>query len=201
MIIGLTGQTGAGKSTVSEIFEQNGFAVINADIIARKVAEKGSACLEKIQYNFGNNVICNDGSLNRKKLGDIVFSDKKKLDILNSIMYPEITAEIKKQIKILFSENKNFILLDAPTLFESGADCLCDFIVSVIADDDIRKKRIIKRDNLTEKQALNRMNSQHNQEFFIQNSDYLIKNNNSLEETLSKASDLAIAFIKSANID
>lgn len=197
MIIGLTGQTGAGKSTVSKVFEQNGFAVINADTVARMVAEKGSPCLREIEKHFGSDVINPDNTLNRKKLGSIVFSDSEKLNLLNSIMYPAITAEIKNQIEYFYSQGKKFILLDAPTLFESNADKLCDIIISVVADLNIRKERIIRRDGLTENQALDRINSQHSQDFFIRNSDYYIKNNDSLEKTLSDTSGLVSKIMES----
>ncbi|MDD6345517.1 MAG: dephospho-CoA kinase [Oscillospiraceae bacterium] len=197
MIIGLTGQTGAGKSTVSKVFEQNGFAVINADTIARIVVEKGTPCLNELRKNFGSEIINPDATLNRKKLGSIVFSDSEKLNLLNSIMYPAITAEIKNQIEYFYSQGKKFILLDAPTLFESNADKLCDIIISVVADLNIRKERIIRRDGLTENQALDRINSQHSQDFFIRNSDYYIKNNDSLEKTLSDTSGLVSKIMES----
>ena len=88
MVVGLTGQTGAGKSTVSKIFSANGFAVINADNIARKVVEKGSKCLDEIEDLFGSGVITADRTLDRKALAAIVFSDKIKLEALNTIIYP-----------------------------------------------------------------------------------------------------------------
>ncbi|MGN0676170.1 MAG: dephospho-CoA kinase [Ruminococcus sp.] len=197
MIIGLTGQTGAGKSTVSKVFAEKGFAVINADTVARKVVEKGSPCLRELEKNFGSEIINPDDTLNRKKLGSIVFSDSEKLNLLNSIMYPAITAEIKIQIEYYQNNGKNFILLDAPTLFESNTDKLCDIIVSVIADYDIRKKRIIQRDGITSQQADDRINSQHSQDFFIRNSDYYIKNNDSIEKALSDTSGIAFEIMKS----
>lgn len=197
MIVGLTGQTGAGKSTVSKIFAEKGFAVINADIVARKIVEKGSDCLRKLEASFGSDIINSDNTLNRKKLGSIVFSDNKKLHLLNSIMYPAITDEIKNQIQNYSESGKKFILLDAPTLFESNTDKLCDIIVSVIADYDIRKKRIINRDGITSQQADDRINSQHSQDFFIRNSDYYITNNDSIEKALSDTSEIAFKIMKS----
>lgn len=197
MIVGLTGQTGAGKSTVSDVFAEKGFAVINADIVARKVVERGSDCFIKLENNFGSEIINPDGTLNRKKLGCIVFSDNEKLHLLNSIMYPAITDEIKNQIQNYSESGKKFILLDAPTLFESNTDKLCDIIVSVVADYDIRKKRIINRDGITPQQADDRINSQHSQDFFIRNSDYYITNNDSIEKALSDTSEIAFKIMKS----
>ena len=181
MVVGLTGQTGAGKSTVSRIFADNGFAVINADIIARNVVEKGSKCLEEIADFFGDEVISEDSTLNRRALAAIVFSDKAKLETLNTIIYPYITGEILRRIRECSENGKRLILLDAPTLFESRADDFCEIIISVLADADIRRSRIISRDGLTAEQAQKRMNSQLDEAFFETHSDYIIHNNGQLE--------------------
>lgn len=181
MVVGLTGQTGAGKSTVSKTFSENGFAIINADSIARLVVEKGTKCLDEIQDFFGNIVINEDGTLNRKALAAVVFSDRKKLEMLNSITYPYITGEILKQIRWLSMKDEKLILLDAPTLFESRADDFCELIISVVSDDAVREKRIVERDGLTVEQARKRMNSQLDEDFFVKHSDYIITNNQSVE--------------------
>ena len=181
MIVGLTGQTGAGTSTVSRVFKDNGFAVINADTIARNVVEKGSKCLEEISDFFGCDILNPDKSLNRKALAKIVFTDKCKLDSLNTIIYPYITGEILRQIRDFSQNGEKLILLDAPTLFESRADDFCEIIISVIAEPEVREKRIIERDGLTREQAAERMNSQLDEEFFVSHSDYIIGNNDSIE--------------------
>lgn len=184
MVIGLTGQTGAGKSTVSRVFADNGFAVINADHIARSVVEKGSKCLDEISDFFGSNILNSDRTLNRKALAKIVFTDKSKLDSLNTIIYPYITGEILRQIRSHSVNGEKLILLDAPTLFESRADDFCEIIISVVASPELREKRIIERDGLTCQQAKERMSSQLDAEFFVAHSDYIIENNDSME-TLS----------------
>lgn len=181
LVIGLTGQTGAGKSTVSKIFAENEFAVINADLISRKVVEKGEKCLDELIDVFSPCILNDDGTLNRKMLGSIVFSDKTKLEMLNSIIYPYITSEILNEIRNYSESGYKLILLDAPTLFESHADDFCEIIISVIADEEIREKRIIKRDGLTQKQAQDRMNSQHDADFFAANSDFVIENNDTID--------------------
>ncbi len=177
MVVGLTGQTGAGKSTVAKVFEENGFAIIDADIVARKVVEKGTQCLDEIADFFGNGVITDEGTLNRPALAGIVFSDKAKLETLDTIIYPYITGEILNMIKRFSAEGEKLILLDAPTLFESHADDFCEIIISVLADPDIREQRIISRDGITSEQARKRMNSQMSEDFFISHSDYIIQNN------------------------
>ena len=181
MVVGLTGQTGAGKSTVSKIFASNGFAVIDADQVARKIVEKGTKCLDEIADFFGQGVINEDGTLNRRALAGIVFSERSKLEMLNTISYPYITGEILRQIRVHSMKGEKLILLDAPTLFESRADDFCEMIISVLADEDIREKRIISRDGLTSEQARKRMNSQLDEEFFRSHSDYIIHNNGSID--------------------
>ncbi len=181
MVVGLTGQTGAGKSTVSKVFSENGFAVINADSVARKVVEKGTKCLAEIQDLFGSGIINEDETLNRRALAGIVFSDSRKLEMLNTIIYPYITREILQQIKAFSAKGEKLILLDAPTLFESRADDFCELVISVISEAELREKRIISRDNLTSEQARKRMNSQLDEELFIKNSDYIITNNSTIE--------------------
>lgn len=190
-VVGLTGQTGAGKSTVSEVFAENGFSVINADIVSRQVMEKGSCCLAEVAEIFGNGVIKDDGTLDRKALADIVFSDKAKLETLNSITYPYITGEILRLINEFAENGRKFILLDAPTLFESRADDFCEIIISVMADRSVRKKRIISRDGLTSEQADKRMDSQLDEEFFSAHSDYIIHNNSSIEIVSGIAKELS----------
>ena len=177
MIVGLTGQTGAGKSTVSKIFSDNGFSVINADLIARKVVEKDTPCLSEISDYFGLSVLNPDGTLNRKALAGIVFTDKAKLETLDTIIYPYITGEILRLIRKYSADGQKLILLDAPTLFESHADDFCDIIISVIADSEIRMKRITARDNISDEQARQRMDSQLSEEFFRSHSHYIIENN------------------------
>ena len=181
LVVGLTGQTGAGKSTVSKIFEENGFVIINADLISRKVVEKGTKCLEELTEVFSENILNENGTLNRKLLGNIVFSDKTKLEMLNSIIYPYITSEILEEIKKYSDDGKKLVLLDVPTLFESHSDDFCEIIISVLANEATRKERIINRDGLTEKQAQDRMNCQHDAEFFAANSDFVIENNDTIE--------------------
>ena len=191
MIIGLTGQTGSGKTTVCRIFRENGFAVINADMVSRFVVEKGKPCLAELAEIFGDEIILPDVQLDLRKLGRIVFSDKSKLEILNSICYPYITGEILERIRIFAEQNRKLILLDAPTLFESRADDFCDIIISVISRKELRIERIMERDNISYDDALKRINSQHDEKFFIDNSDFIIKNNKDIDNLSSIAKEVS----------
>lgn len=193
-VIGLTGQSGAGKTTVSQIFSENGFAVINADKVARKVMEKGSSCLEKTCAVFGD-VKDSDGNLDRKLLASIVFTDMDKKKEYEGIIFPYITEEIEREIFDAEKNGDEYILLDAPTLFESGTDSLCSVIVSVICDREVRLARIISRDGITRQQAENRLNSQHSDDFYILRSDYVIANDGTGDE-LSEKTRSVIKMIK-----
>ena len=192
IVIGLTGQSGAGKTTVCDVFRENGFAIINADLISREVMQKGHPCLNEIFDAFSEeDIALPDGSLNRRKLAEIVFKDKGKLNLLTSINFPYITERILEEIKKYSANGEKFILLDAPTLFESRADDFCDLIISVIADEKIRLNRIIKRDSISEELALNRLSCQYDDDFYINNSDFIIKNNKSIEVLKEKAKEVS----------
>ncbi|MCI7232498.1 MAG: dephospho-CoA kinase [Oscillospiraceae bacterium] len=190
-VIGLTGQSGAGKTTVSRVFSQNGFAVIDADIISREVTEKGQPCLTELSEAFGSDIINSDGTLNRKRLGSIVFSDREKLRQLNGIIYPYIIYRIISRIDELSEKGRELILLDAPTLFEANADDLCDLIISVTADESIRMSRIIARDNITPEAAKKRFESQYSEHFFVNHSDFVIINNKTPDVLAAKAEEVA----------
>lgn len=199
MVVGLTGQTGSGKTTACKKFMDNGFAVINADHIARSVMEPDSACLREVADCFGTEILNEDNSLNRQYLADIVFNNSKKLELLNSIMYPHITSQILSLIRKNSSEGNKLILLDAPTLFESRADDFCEIIISVIADENTRLQRIINRDKLTPEQAKARMSVQHNDKFFVDNSDFIIRNNEDttvLDDVVNELSDKIKCYYK-----
>ena len=179
MIIGLTGQTGAGKSTVCEFFSKKGFAVIDCDKVAREVTQKGNPVLLKLAECFGDDILSDDGNLNRRLLANRAFASEEKTKLLNSITHPEIYKAIQNKIK---NTTNDIIVLDAPTLFESGANKLCDKVVAVIAPSEIRKERIMKRDLISEEQAKLRMSAQKNDEFYIEKSDAVVENNCSHRE-------------------
>ncbi|MDD6237025.1 MAG: dephospho-CoA kinase [Clostridiales bacterium] len=192
LVIGLTGSSGSGKSTVSQFLLEQGFAVINCDSVARDVVRVGSPCLAAIIDTFGETVRGIDGTLNRRVLADIVFHDKNKLEKLNSIMYPQIIADLKEQIHQYRANQTEFVILDAPTLFESGADSLCNCTISVISNDTLRIKRIMERDNIDEAMATSRLRSQHPNEFYTQRSDYVIQNTGSLAQLKQQTQDLVL---------
>ncbi len=182
MIIGLTGQTGAGKSTLCRLFGDNGFYIIDCDKVARETTKKGRKTLLELAKAFGEDILLSDGSLDRKKLASRAFEDAEKTQLLNQITHPAIMDAIKEEIK---NCNNDRIVLDAPTLIESGAYKLCDKIVSVLADKDVRLKRIIARDSISKKEAETRMSAQNDDLFYKQYSDAAIYNN-STQDSLNQ---------------
>ena len=196
MVIGLTGQTGAGKSTVSKVFVQNGFRLIDGDAISRHVVARGSHCLADLQECFTDAILTPDGELDRKVMASIAFSDHRKLEMLNTIMYPYIVGEILRMIHRFSQQNHKLILLDAPTLFESRADDFCDLIISVVAKPELRMQRIMERDHISEKAAQQRMEMQLTEEFFRLHSDTVLENNSSFSELWDAAQELSAKLIR-----
>lgn len=176
IVIGMTGPTGSGKSTVGGLLCEKGFKIVDADKVARQVTEKGSPTLLELCGAFGDDILLEDGALDRAALAQKAFADDESLKTLNSITHPAIIALINQQIAQLRASGETKIILDAPQLFEAGADKLCDFVLSVLADKSTRLDRIMRRDGITEEQALSRMNAQKSDEFFAENSDFVIYN-------------------------
>ena len=182
-LIGLTGQSGAGKSTVAEVFAKLGAYVINADKVVAELYNAGSPCLKAVAAEFGQDVIGADGKLDRKLLAQRAFASRERTDDLNRLVHPFVTARLFE----LLRGAEGIVVFDAPQLFEADADVICDAVVAVTADKDIRVNRIIKRDSLSEEQAMLRVNAQHGEEYFRARADYIIENNFDEESLRSQA--------------
>ena len=180
IIIGLTGPTGAGKSSAAKLCEKFNLQLVDCDLVARKAVEKGSDGLKALAKAFSRGILNPDGTLNRKALAKIAFSAPDKTQLLNDTIFPFIEELVLKDTK------KGNTLLDAPTLFESGINKICFKTIAVLCDKQIRKERIMKRDNLTSDEALLRMNAGKNDDFYIKNADYIIYNNNGEGEFLKQ---------------
>lgn len=189
IIVGLTGQSGAGKSTVSMEFMLEDFHVINCDRMTHILLQPGTECSKALQAQFPD--FYSDGIFDRRKAAPMLFADKELLKRYNAAIFPFINDEIEKQIKQAGDMGEKYILLDAPTLFEAGADKLCDVIVSCIADMELRLGRITERDMISREDAMKRFRSQHDEEFFRERSDYIIENNGSIEEASEAAEKIA----------
>lgn len=176
MIIGLTGQTGAGKSTVSKLLQKYGCYHIDADAVAKEVIDNDESVKQKLREYFGDDVITEDNIVDRKKLAKKAFSRPECTNALNAITHPAVNREIQSIIHRQSECGVKAVIIDAIALFESGEANLCDCTVAVTAPKDIRTERIIQRDKISADRAEERINAQKDQQFFEKKSDYIIRN-------------------------
>ena len=184
LVIGLTGPTGAGKGCVAELFAAFGLPILNADKIYHSLLIPPSACLQELTEHFGKEILTEAGTLNRSALAKIVFSNAEELAVLNAITHHYVMAEIRKQLDQLRREEILAAVIDAPQLFEAGADRECNVVVSVLADRSLRLDRIMRRDGIDADTAMHRITSQKSDAFFRTHSDYVIENNDSPDRLL-----------------
>ena len=190
-IIGITGNSGSGKSTISKLISKNYEAkIIDADKIAKKITKNNGVYLQAIRQAFGNDVIKNN-ELDRKKLADIVFLNRAEKEKLDGLTFEYVVEEIKKELEANQNLDYQYIILDVPLLFESKLDKLCDYTIGVIAPKTEKIKRICKRDKLSKEKALQRLNSQPNDEFFTKNCNTVINNENK-EETIKMVNEIML---------
>ncbi len=174
-LIGLTGPTGSGKTSVTDVMKEYGFAIVNADEVAHKALED-KELLKALVKAFGEGILNIDGSINRRETAKIAFCSKENTHILNSLTHPVILKLAADEFKNLASKGHNEIIFDAPTLFESGSHTLCDKIISVVAPLQERVRRVVKRDKITEEEAFSRVSAQKENSFYTEKSDYVIEN-------------------------
>ncbi len=181
-VIGLTGGIACGKTTVSNILKELGAFIIDADEISREVVRKGAPALVEITSEFGNSYLLTDGELNRKKMGELVFSDSEALTKLNKITHPQIVRKIQNEIK-WSKENSDHrvIIVDAALLIENNLTELVDELWLVTTSEHIQINRIMKRDSITKKEAKLRIESQMTIEEKKKFADNIIDNSVSLE--------------------
>ena len=190
MVIGLTGGIASGKSTVSAKLKELGAAVIDADILAREVVSKGEIAYNRIVQCFGEGILLPSGQINRKRLGGIVFSDKEKLSLLNSITHPEIVNKVQDRIRELKAAGIKVIVVDAAILIEMGLHKYVDSVWVVTVERETQIKRLIERDKFDYKESENRVNSQFTNEVRRKYADVIIDNNKSIEEVGKRLEEL-----------
>lgn len=191
MIIGITGGIGSGKSTVSRILRNKGFYFVDLDSISHDVIQNPKIKKQLLE-NFGNEIFDKEEVL-RKKLGEIVFKDKKKLEKLNSIMHPEILKEMRKKIKEI---KEDVVFVEIQLLFEVGWESEFDLILLIWSKKNIQIKRILERDGRSKDEAINIINSQISMDEKRKKSDYVIENNDDNLEKLENKVNTFIDFLK-----
>ncbi|MBT7815976.1 MAG: dephospho-CoA kinase [Polaribacter sp.] len=180
MVVGLTGGIGSGKTTVAKLFSKfNDVAIYIADIEAKKLMSSSEIIKKKLIKQFGESSFVNQ-KLNRNYISEIVFNDKEKLSILNAIVHPEVKKHFQDFIKK--NIDKTYIIYENAILFENGSNLLCDYIITVYANVNIKIERVILRDSSTKEVVESRMKNQWNDSKKIVQSNYIICNEN-LDET------------------
>ena len=187
MLIGLTGMSGAGKSTVAAWFEKRGFRLIDCDALVHSLYED-SRYAALIKEAFGADYVQN-GSVDRKKLGTLVFSDPKALKKLNETVSPFIMSAVTARIEAAKKQDIATVL-DAPLLFEYGLEKYCDIVVGITADIEIALKRLCARDGRSESELRARLASQHGPDFFRERCDYVLQNEGDLQALAQSFEDM-----------
>lgn len=186
LVIGLTGPTGAGKSSMRPVFEEAGWTYIDTDLIAREITKPASPVVMSMAKVFGEDILLEGDALDRKKLAQRAFSSKTGTAVLDLLTHPAI---IERTVEII-KKCSTVAVIDAPLLFEAGMERMCDKVVAVVSDREKRRKRIMERDGITADAAERRMNAQHSEKWYEEHADIVIHNDAGFEEMLIKAREL-----------
>lgn len=189
LALGLTGNIGCGKSSVSTIFMENNIKVVDADIVARQIFDDKNL-LNEVFSTFGKSIRNQDGSLNRRALGNIVFNDDEKLILLNNLTHPKIKQKILSKVEEYKNQGEKIVVIDAALLIEDDYIPYIQKLILITCRKEIQINRIIARDNCTKEEAISRINSQMSQEEKVKFADYIIDNSNSFEELQKKVLEL-----------
>lgn len=183
LTIGLTGGIASGKSTVTEMIRGLGIPVIDADQIARDVVKAGEEAYEQIIQTFGQDILQENGEIDRAKLGAIVFYNEQERKKLNAIVHPAVRRRMLAEKEAYVQKGAKTIVLDIPLLFESELTHFIDKIIVVYVDDDIQLERLMKRNGFSKEEALARIRSQLPLHEKVKKADAVINNNGTIEET------------------
>lgn len=185
-VIGVTGGIAAGKSTVMHFFEEKKIPVIYADIGAREVVALGTEGLKKIEATFGSQVIQADGTLDRKELGTLIFSDKNKREQLNDLLRTDIRQWISQKIDDAKSSDPQVVVVEIPLLYEENYEEMVDMVMLIDLDEQTQKERLMSRNHLSEEAAIQRIHSQWPAEEKRKKADVIIDNQGTKQETYQK---------------
>lgn len=196
LIIGLTGGIGAGKTTVSDWFNQQGVSIVDADMVARAVVAPGSDCLNQLVVHFGSVVLNDDGSLNRSQLRALMFSDPKNTAAVNAIMHPIIRTELIRQLQEADTSAAPYCILVAPLLLENGLDSLVDRVLVVTLSPEQQVQRVQKRDQRPSAEIENIIAAQLHPEQRLAMADDIIDNNGSLGDIYRQCGDIHQHYLR-----
>lgn len=188
--VGLTGGIGSGKSAVSAELTTHGAVVIDADAIAREVVEPGTPGLARVVAEFGEQVLTEDGRLNRPKLGELVFADESQLSRLNAIVHPLVGERSGQLMEQALADNAEIVVYDVPLLVENGLGPLYDVVVVVDAPDELRVERVATDRGMPREQVWARVRSQADRETRLAAADLVVDNSGSLQDLRDRVSDL-----------
>lgn len=181
--IGITGGIATGKSTISKMVAELGFTVIDADVVAREVVEPGVNAYRSIVEHFGKDILLENGAIDRKKLGEIVFHNEDKRKLLNSIVHPEVRKVMLEKRDQAFQRGEKAVFLDIPLLYESGLTWMVDVVLVVYTDEKTQLQRLMKRNHFSKDEALARIRSQMPIEDKRKRADAVIDNRGPVEQS------------------
>lgn len=195
-IVGLTGPTGAGKSELCAILSRHGIPSINADRIYHNLLTPPSPCLDALSAHFGQDIIKDDGTLDRRALANIVFAEgaEEEHETLNRITHGFVKEKMHELINEYSNASCPAVIADVPLLFESEFDKECDFTVAILANRAIRTERIMKRDSLDYSSATQRVNAQEADDFYIERATLTVYNNLGNDELEAEAQKIISAI-------
>lgn len=199
IVIGITGPTGAGKTTLCKILKENSYAIINADKIAKKFLSTSQTCKQKLIEHFGTDIVDVTGNLRPTILAKKAFSTQSEQVILNKITHPGIIEAIKSALEAHKLRGDKIVILDVPLLFETGLDICCNYTIAVLANEKIRCERLLKRDNI-EKSLINlRMAVQNKNSYYKDRADYILENDASLDDLNKKVREIFTELLGEMN--
>lgn len=190
LVIGLTGGIASGKSTISAMFTDLGITVIDADIEARLAVEPGEKAYNDIVSHFGTEILADDRTINRPKLGEIIFNNEEKRLLLNSIVHPAVRERMAQKRAKAEEANEKAVVLDIPLLFESKLTGLVEKIIVVYVDEKTQLERLMKRNGFSEEEAFSRIKSQMPLKDKVSLADAVIDNSDSIEQSRQQLKDI-----------
>lgn len=188
--LGLTGGIASGKSTADNFFKKKNIPIIDSDLIAHQIMEVGQSGYKTVVTYFGPDILNDDQTINRQKLGEIVFNDKAKLKELNKLTHPLVHQEIRRQMEQYSLKKEKLVVIDVPLLFESGFESLCDGVLVIAISSELQIKRLMKRNNFTKKEALARINNQMPLKEKEKRATYVVANTGTIRDLEKRLSDL-----------